>query len=72
MDAGFVYATDMAIRADRVKDAFRPPEETYRPVTYPAAVVRDSKQASLAEAFIDLLLGADGPAILAEYGFGPR
>ena len=71
VDAGFVYATDMAIRADRVKDAFRPPEETYRPVTYPAAVVRDSKQASLAQAFIDLLLAADGRSTLARFGFQP-
>ena len=58
VDAGFVYTTDAAIRAGRVKEAFRPPEDTYRPVTYPAAVVAGSKQAALAQAFIDLLAAA--------------
>ena len=35
VDAGFVYTTDAAVRADRVKEAFRPGEDTYRPVLYP-------------------------------------
>jgi molybdate transport system substrate-binding protein len=71
VEAGFVYTTDMAIRADRVKEAFRPPEETYRPVTYPVAIVKDSKQVALAQAFLDLLLGADGRSTLARFGFQP-
>jgi molybdate transport system substrate-binding protein len=71
VDAGFVYATDVAVRGDRVKEAFRPPEDTYRPVTYPVAVVRDSKQAALAQAFIELLTGAEGRAVLGRLGFQP-
>lgn len=71
VDAGFVYATDAAIRADRVKEAFRPAEDTYRPVTYPAAVVKDSKEPALAQAFLDLLMSAEGRAVLTKLGFQP-
>jgi molybdate transport system substrate-binding protein len=71
VDAGFVYTTDAAIRADRVKEAFRPGEETYRPVVYPAAVVAGAKQPALAQAFIDLLASAEGQAVLARLGFQP-
>jgi molybdate transport system substrate-binding protein len=71
VDAGFVYTTDVALRADRVTAAFRPPEESYRPVTYPAAVVKDSKQAPLARSFLDLLVGAEGRTTLTRFGFQP-
>jgi molybdate transport system substrate-binding protein len=71
VDAGFVYATDATLRRERVKEAFRPPEDTYRPVTYPVAVVKDSKVAALAQAFVDLLVGPDGRAVLGRLGFLP-
>ena len=71
VDAGFVYTTDAAARAQGVKEAFRPPEDTYRPVVYPGAVVAASKQAALAQAFLDLLSGAQGRTVLAKYGFQP-
>ena len=71
VDAGFVYTTDAAVRADRVKEAFRPGEDTYRPVLYPAAVVASSKQPALARAFIDLLVSPEGRAVLARLGFQP-
>ena len=71
VDAGVVYATDAAAGGSRVKEAFRPPESSYRPVLYPVAVVADSRHAALARAFIDLLMGADGQAALARLGFQP-
>jgi molybdate transport system substrate-binding protein len=71
VDAGFVYTTDAAVRANRVKEAFRPGEETYRPVVYPVAVVAGAKQPALAQAFIDLLVSAEGQAVLARLGFQP-
>ena len=71
VDAGFVYATDATVRRERVKEAFRPPEDTYRPVTYPVAVVKDSKLAALAQAFVDLLVGPEGRAVLGRLGFLP-
>jgi molybdate transport system substrate-binding protein len=71
VDAGFVYATDVAVRRDKVKETFRPAEETYPPVTYPVAVIKDSKHPSLAQAFIELLIGPEGRAVLARLGFQP-
>ena len=47
VDAGFVYTTDAATRAQGVKEAFRPPDDSYRPVIYPGAVVAAAKQPAL-------------------------
>ena len=71
VDAGFVYTTDAATRVQGVKEAFRPPEDTYRPVIYPGAVVAASKQPSLAQAFLDFLASDPGRAVLTKYGFQP-
>jgi molybdate transport system substrate-binding protein len=71
VDAGFVYTTDAASRAQGVKEAFRPPDNSYRPVIYPGAVVAASKQAALAQAFLDLLGGPEGRAVLGRFGFQP-
>jgi molybdate transport system substrate-binding protein len=71
VDAGFVYTTDIVTRAASVKETFRPPEDTYRPVVYPAAVVAASKQQALAQAFIGALVSRDGQTALARLGFLP-
>jgi molybdate transport system substrate-binding protein len=71
VDAGFVYASDLAARPGRVKEAFRPGEDTYQAITYPVAVVKDARQPALAEVFIKLLLSAEGQAVLARLGFQP-
>jgi molybdate transport system substrate-binding protein len=71
VEAGFVYTTDAAVRSGQVVEAFRPAEDTYRPVTYPVAVVKASKQSALAQAFIDLLVSAEGRAVLSRLGFQP-
>jgi hypothetical protein len=47
VEAGFVYTTDAATRSQGVKEAFRPPEDTYRPVVYPGALVAASKHPAL-------------------------
>jgi molybdate transport system substrate-binding protein len=70
-EAGFVYVTDMAVRAQGAKEVFRPSEDTYQPVVYPAAVVRASRQPALARAFVDRLLSREGQAVLARLGFQP-
>jgi molybdate transport system substrate-binding protein len=71
VEAGFVYTTDVAVRATRVREAFRPGEDTYRPVVYPAAVVKDSRHPGLARAFVELLVSAEGRAVLTRLGFQP-
>lgn len=71
VDAGFVYTTDAATRGRAVKEAFRPAEDTYRPVVYPVAVVVGTRQPALAAAFIELLLSREGQAVLSRHGFEP-
>jgi molybdate transport system substrate-binding protein len=71
VDAGFVYSTDAAIRPQGVKEAFGAPDNSYRPVVYPGAVVAASTQVTLARAFLDLLTGEQGRAVLARFGFQP-
>jgi molybdate transport system substrate-binding protein len=71
VDAGFVYTTDAATRTQGVKEAFRPPDDTYRPVIYPGAVVAGSKQQALGRAFLDLLESPQGRTVLSRFGFQP-
>jgi ABC-type molybdate transport system substrate-binding protein len=54
-----------------VKEAFRPPEDTYRPVLYPTAVVAGAKHAAIAQAYLDLLTSREGQTVLGRLGFLP-
>jgi molybdate transport system substrate-binding protein len=71
VDAGFVYTTDAALGGARVREAFRPAENTYRPVIYPVAVIAGARQARLAQAFVELLVSAEGQKVLQRHGFQP-
>lgn len=66
-DAGFVYATDAAIAPGKVKPVLD--VATVTPVRYPIAVVKESRHATLAGAFVEFVAGAQGQLILARYGF---
>lgn len=67
-EAGFVYRTDATLAKDKVRIAMT--VGGHAPVTYPAAVVADSRQAALARDFVAFLGSAEAQAILAKYGFG--
>lgn len=71
VEAGFVYTTDAAARGAQVREAFRPAEDTCRPVIYPEAVVAGSRQPALAHAFLDHPASRDGQAVRAVCGFQP-
>lgn len=68
VDAGFVYGTDAAVMADRVKIAFTVP--TDRPVLYPVAVMSASAHATEARKFVSYVTSPAGQATLARHGFG--
>ena len=68
VEAGFVYRTDAELAQGKVRIALT--LGGHAPVTYPAAVVADSKQAALARDFVAFLGGAEAQALLARYGFG--
>ncbi len=71
VEAGFVYATDVAGRRGLVREAFRPPQSSYAPVVYPAAVVAASRHPALGQAFIAMLVSREGQSVLARFGFQP-
>ena len=69
VDAGVVYATDAAVQAGKVKIVATAPLESHKPVVYPVAVVKNSKNEATAKAFIMMLKTDEGMRILKKYGF---
>jgi len=68
-DAGIVYLSDL-VGVEGVS-YLEIPDTLNSIAEYPIAALNDSENAAAAAAFIDLVIGAEGQAILAEYGFGP-
>ncbi|OLR89866.1 molybdate ABC transporter substrate-binding protein [Actinokineospora bangkokensis] len=68
-DAGLVYVSD-AEAAGADVTAVRFPEADKAVNKYPITVLTDAPQAALAQEFVDLVLGAQGKAALAQAGFG--
>ena len=68
VEAGFVYATDAAIMKDEV--AVVATLTGPAPVSYPVAVVAQSRQKGLAHRFVQFLRAPPAREILAAYGFG--
>lgn len=68
VEAGFVYATDAAVMADKVKVIQR--VDGHDPVRYPAALTIDSKQKAAAADFLAYLLSAPAQEVLGKAGFG--
>lgn len=69
-DAGFVYATDAATLPEKVR-MFDIPKRYNVVAEYPIGVVTRSAAAEQAKAFVALVLGQEGQAILRRYGFAP-
>ncbi len=67
VDAGFVYATDAAIMADKVKVQFTVPLETV--VSYPIAVTKEAAAKELSQQFIDYTFNEESQAVLTKFGF---
>jgi molybdate transport system substrate-binding protein len=70
-DAGIVYSSDVSGQdADKVGQ-LEIPNELNVIASYPIAPVRESRNAELAQAFIDFVLSQQGQDILAQSGFIP-
>ncbi|MEU9852382.1 molybdate ABC transporter substrate-binding protein [Streptomyces sp. NPDC047974] len=67
-DAGLVYKTDAASAADKV-DAVEIPDDRNAIAQYPAATIKDSKNAEAAAAFVAWLSSPEGQKILQDAGF---
>ena len=69
-DAGIVYVSDVTAGGDKV-EGVDIPEELNVLATYPIATVKASHAQDQAQAFMDLVLSAEGQQVLEEYGFLP-
>lgn len=73
-DAGIVYASDASAAAAPdlgQVESLAIPDRLNAVAAYPIAPLADSPHASLAQGFVDLVLSAEGQAVLQKYGFGP-
>ncbi len=68
VDAGIVYSTD-AMTSTKVKVAAIAPAEINAKVVYPVAVIRTSKNITLATDFENYLFGPEAKVIFEKYGF---
>jgi molybdate transport system substrate-binding protein len=69
-DAGIVYVTDVAAGGDRVQGVDIPRDQNVT-ATYPIATVKASRARDRAQAFLDLVLSAEGQQVLRRHGFLP-
>lgn len=69
-DAGLVYVTDVRAAGDKV-ESVPFPEADDAVNSYPIAVLADSRNKAAAAAFLDLVTGTEGRAVLGQAGFGP-
>ncbi|MDP4180605.1 MAG: molybdate ABC transporter substrate-binding protein [Bacillota bacterium] len=67
-DAGMVYETD-AKASDKVKVVAKAPDGSYKPIYYPAAVIKASKNPDEARSFINFLYSAKAKPLFEKYGF---
>jgi molybdate transport system substrate-binding protein len=68
VEAGFVYKTDAAI-SKKVKIVFEVPIEKGPKITYPTAIVKESKKKEAARDFMNYVLSPAGKAMFKKYGF---
>lgn len=68
-DAGIVYETDAKSAEGKIRIVATASESDHDPILYPIALIKDGKQKQNAKEFLDLVLSAEGQAILKKYGF---
>jgi molybdate transport system substrate-binding protein len=67
-DAGLVYVTDAAAAGDQVQTV-QIPGAAKQVTSYPIVALTQSKEADLAQQFVDLVTGTTGQQVLAQAGF---
>lgn len=70
-DAGLVYTSDVTPDIASQVRQIPIPDAQNVVATYPIAPLTDAPSPTLAQSFIDFVLGGEGQAILARWGFGP-
>jgi len=68
-DAGLVYATDATIMAGKVRVVATAP--TDKPIAYPIAIVKDTRNRAAADAFASYLVSDAASSTFERHGFAP-
>jgi len=68
VEAGIVYKTDAAI-SNKVKIVYEVPIDRGPKITYPVAIVKESKKKETARDFLNHVLSPAGKAVFRKYGF---
>ncbi|MEG6523747.1 molybdate ABC transporter substrate-binding protein [Desulfotomaculum sp. 1211_IL3151] len=68
VDAGLVYRSD-ALIAKESKIVATAPAASHKPIVYPMAIIKDTKQQAAVEAYADFLASAEAQGIFEKYGF---
>ena len=68
VEAGFVYKTDAA-SSKRVKTVFEVPIGKGPKITYPVAILKESKSKAAAKEFLNLMVSPSGVDVFKRYGF---
>ncbi len=68
VDAGIVYATDAKI-SNKVKVVATAPEDSHKPIIYPVAAIKRSKNPEAAKEFIQFLFSNSAKDAFKKYGF---
>jgi molybdate transport system substrate-binding protein len=71
VEAGVVYKTDAGI-SKKVKVAYEVPTKDAPSITYPMAMVKESKQPDAAKKFLNYLDSKEAGDIFKKFGFVPR
>lgn len=69
VDAGIIFATEAATAGDKVKIVATSQPDWHGKIAYPVCMVSASDNEAIAQAFIDFVMGAEGQAILKDFGF---
>jgi molybdate transport system substrate-binding protein len=70
LDAAVTYVTDVVAASRRAQGVDIPDDQNVS-TGYPIAILAEAPDPEAARAFVELVLSADGQAILARHGFGP-
>ncbi len=68
VDAGIVYATDAKI-SNKIKVVAVAAEDTHKPIVYPVAAIKRSKNPEISKEFIQFLFSNSAKDVFTKYGF---
>jgi molybdate transport system substrate-binding protein len=69
VDAGILFASEAKTAGDKIEIVATSDPGWHNKIAYPVVLVGSSKAKTLGQAFVDYLMGVDGQAVLAKYGF---